>query len=106
MKKKIKNKESSSVIYFFFKVYIFLDRMCLCVGVSLHEHTAFCTVLPQGRGGVQVLGPAGQGGQGGQGQLGDPLQAPAGAASLQLGLVWPSHRRQRGDVEHVPHAVL
>lgn len=70
---------------------------------SLHEHAALGPALPQGGGLVQRLSPTGQGGQG---QLRDPLQAPARAAALQLRLERPPHRGHRGDVEHVPDAVL
>lgn len=71
--------------------------------MSLHEHAALGPALPHGRGLVHLLSPTGQRGQG---QLGDPLQAPTGAAAFQLRLERPPHRRHRGDVEHVPDAVL
>lgn len=71
--------------------------------MSLHEHAALGPALPHGWGLVHLLSPTGQRGQG---ELGDPLQAPAGAAALQLRLERPPHRRHRGDVEHVPDAVL
>lgn len=95
------NRVPLSVIYFcvsYCTIYIYI-----CLGGSLHEHTALGPVLLHDRGRIQGISPTGQGGQG---QLGHPFEAPAGAAAFQLRLVWPPHRRQRGDVEHVPHAVL
>lgn len=71
--------------------------------MSLHEHAALGPALPHGRGLVHLLSPAGQRWEG---QLRDPLQAPAGAAAFQLRLERPPHRGHRGDVEHVPNAVL
>lgn len=74
-----------------------------CVILSLHEHAALGPALPHGRGLVHLLSPTGQRGQG---ELRDPLQTPARAAAFQLRLERPPHRRHRGDVEHVPNAVL
>lgn len=68
--------------------------------LSLHERAALGPALSHGRGLVHLLSPTGQRGQG---ELRDPLQAPAGAAALQLR---PPHRRHRGDVENIPDAVL
>lgn len=70
---------------------------------SLHEHAALGPALPHGRGLVQLLSPTRQGRQG---ELRDPLQASAGSAAFQLRLERLPHRRHRGDVEHVPNAVL
>lgn len=68
--------------------------------LSLHERAALGPALSHGRGLVHLLSPTGQGRQG---ELRDSLQAPAGAAALQLR---PPHRRHRGDVENIPNAVL
>lgn len=70
---------------------------------SLHEHAALGPALPHGRGLVHLLSPTRQRRQR---ELRDPLQASSGTAAFQLRLQRLPHRRHRGDVEHVPNAVL
>lgn len=66
--------------------------------LRLHEHTAFGPVLSDGGGLLVNLSPGGL--------LRDPLEGVAGIRPFQLRPVDAGHRRQRGDVENVPDAVL
>lgn len=77
----------------YIRLYIFFPE-----GGALHEQAALGAVLPHSRGAFRVLGPAGH--------LRDALQAATGADAVQLRFVDAPHRRQRGDVEDVSHAVL
>lgn len=97
-KKPSNNKYTSLFIYFYFP---YVQKYC--ISGFLHEYTALGPVLPDSRGLVHLLSPTRQRRQG---ELRHPFQTSAGAAALQLRLVRPPHRRHRGDVEHVPDAVL